>query len=127
MGSAEARRRDDDTLEIVWIGHITVADVERLVSELERAPGRARYLIVDARSVTGFDVAARAEGPRLVQVLRDQGMERMVAVSSSTLVRIAGSAVALVTRTRLEFADSLAAADRLLEQHRATAHTPVGA
>jgi hypothetical protein len=118
MKASLAWRRNDEVIDVVWAGHVSLDDVRRIDATLHRLLSlrRAHVLVADTGGVTGFMPAARAAAAPLMKTLRENGIELVVAVAPSLLVRLAGSAIALTARVQIEFVADAAAADVLVQR-----------
>lgn len=99
---------------MIWQGHITAHDVVAFTVTVTPLLVGARAIVADARGVTGFDTAARDSTVQLFALYRDSGIDQAVSITSSALVRIAASTVALICRLPVRFVETPEQAERLL-------------
>jgi hypothetical protein len=107
-------------------GHVTnelLADLsEHLVKALRAVPSKA--VIVDTTPATGIDANVREQGFRVLTTLKENGAPFLVAVSQLTALRMLGSAVAFGARYPLQFVETLASAQKLVDEHNARPPRP---
>ena len=129
MGTITFSRRSKigaDVAEIGWSGSVVGADIDAIHAVIERGlraePG-CRFIVGDTAGVTYADPTARAEASRLMKMLSARGVERVVAIAPSPVIRLLCSTIALVSGTPLDLVDSQASAERHLVVLRARAPT----
>lgn len=98
----------DDVVELKWSGFISKATVGHVPGELVRWLGDRRppFALFDATGVTSFSADSREPGGAILEELKTRGVHRAYVVTSSSAVRMIGSAVALAVGLRICFYES---------------------
>lgn len=116
MGKVEVQRRADGVIEASLAGHIAAVDVVELHRgvEAELARGPARFVVIDTSGLENFSPDVRTPGVPFLQFMKASGVERVVAIATSSMVRMMASAIALAAGARIRFVADRAAADAAL-------------
>lgn len=83
----------NDTIELVQKGHLTKPLVEQEYQQLVRmtTTHKVRWVLSDAETVSNFDASISAAGSAIVGHLKTIGVERVVIVVNSSVVRMMAS------------------------------------
>jgi len=119
-GNVVVRWEPPDIVEIVFSGYVTVRGTEYAIDGVCQHPD-ARFLLINATDVTGFEPGVRVPGVTLLRVMKERGIKHAVAVAPSPGVRMIGSAVAFVAALKVDFFALRRDAIGCLEQKRSEA------
>src|SRR5690349_135432 len=92
-----ARWVSDDTIELIQKGHLTKGAIEKLLSEIKTATNgrKARWVLSETNGVTNMDIDIRGPGDQIIKQLKLVGVEKIVLVARSALVRVLASTLCL--------------------------------
>lgn len=111
-----------DVSEICWSGRILGPDVEAIHAVIEAGllatPG-CSFIVGDTTAVMGADATARLAASRLMQMLRARGIERVIAIAPSPIIRLLCSTIAVISGTPLDLVETRDDAERRLVVLRA--------
>lgn len=109
---------DDQTIEVVFAGHVTGAGMQRALPRLSEMLQlrMLRQVLIDASQITSYTPDVREPGRELFRLLNSAGAQITVAITPSPIVRMMGAAVALATGTRIRFVPARAEAITHLER-----------
>lgn len=122
MGSITLTRRSAEVIDIRWAGELTGPDVVAFTASLERElqANPTPWIVGDTTAVTGVDPGARSAAGPLTKMLRANGVDRIIAIAPSMIVRLICSTAALVGGVPLDLVESPGSAeDRLAEVRHA--------
>jgi hypothetical protein len=112
------RWQPPDIVEAAFHGRVAVRTVEEAIEQI-RAERPARYFLLDASEVSGFDPDVRVPGVLLLRTLKDRKIEHAVCVAPAPSVRMIGAAVAFVATVKVDFFPTRREALARLAQKRA--------
>ncbi|MFW5925034.1 MAG: hypothetical protein ACOCV4_02645 [Myxococcota bacterium] len=87
-----------DTIRMVTRGYVDVSLAQRNARKFEAMMDGAapRWLLIDARDMTGYDLAARVSFERQFRAFRKWGGEQVLLVNTSSVVSMVASALSVV-------------------------------
>ncbi|UJR86298.1 STAS/SEC14 domain-containing protein [Sandaracinus amylolyticus] len=114
MAGSASVHWDGSVIRVHYRGYIDGAAMREGTNGVKRCllQRQPSAILFDTIEVEGYSPEVRAPGVEMFRALKDNGVGRAVAISTSSAVRMMGSVFAFATGMPLEFVDSRAEGER---------------
>lgn len=121
MGTVTAQLRNASTIEATLSGPISEIDIvslrRQMVALLDEAP--VRWVVIDTARMTTFSPKVRVPAVPFLEEIKRRGVQLVVVITPSALVRMVGATIALAAGLPHKFIADAHDADRLIAMSRA--------